>query len=153
MDSKCSTVIAISSVFDKVVIVSPWWFSGLVDNSYCWLQCTQFCCHLWYWIIAHTKPGKKYWVFSKNVSSVFLNFVLTITSSECLPEGPHIYIMKFILTVVLLLVYTPFATRALSVYVLSQYLKYRGFWKLPLLIFTDTTLVFACKNKRCIRKY
>ena len=30
---------------------------------------------------------------------MFLNFVLVITLSECLPEGPHIYIMKFIFTI------------------------------------------------------
>ena len=36
-----------------------------------------------------------------NVSSVFLNFVLVITLSECLTEGPHIYIMKFIFAIVI----------------------------------------------------
>ena len=40
-------------------------------------------------------------VFSINVNSVFLNFVLTITSSQCLPEGPHIYIMKIIFIIVI----------------------------------------------------
>ena len=32
---------------------------------------------------------------------MFRNFVLIITLSECLPEGPHIYIMKFIFTIVI----------------------------------------------------
>ena len=32
---------------------------------------------------------------------MFINFVLIITLSEWLPEGPHIYIMKLIFTIVI----------------------------------------------------
>ena len=32
---------------------------------------------------------------------MFLNFVLIVTLSECLPEKPHIYIMKFTFTIVI----------------------------------------------------
>ena len=40
-------------------------------------------------------------MLSINVSSVFLNIVLIITLSEWLPEGPHIYTMKLIFTIVI----------------------------------------------------
>ena len=81
--------------------MSTWWFSGQLLLLVTMYRSTQCCCHLWYWIFPHTKPGKKYWVFSINVSSVFINFVLIITLSECLTEGRHSYMMKFIFTIVI----------------------------------------------------